>query len=93
MGLITFPLFAVTLQHVEKGHVGSASGVLESVQQLGSVFGVVLIGTAFFDHLVHGFSSAFTLAMELCIVALGAVTLISLILPRRFKAEEELDLA
>jgi MFS family permease len=92
MGLISFPLFAVTLQHVDKGHVGSASGVLEAAQQLGSVFGVVIIGTLFFNHFGQGPGKAFVWALAGSLALLAVVCILSLTLPRTFKTEEELEL-
>jgi hypothetical protein len=43
------------LAAVEDHEVGSASGVVEAVQQLGSAFGIAGLGTLFFDRIAtHG---------------------------------------
>jgi hypothetical protein len=49
MGLVLAPLFNVILSGVEDHEVGSASGVLNAVQQLGSAIGVAVVGTLFFS--------------------------------------------
>ncbi|GAA1266396.1 MFS transporter [Sphaerisporangium rubeum] len=48
MGLLMAPFFAIVLAGVEQHETGSASGTLTAVQQLGSAFGVALLGTVFF---------------------------------------------
>jgi EmrB/QacA subfamily drug resistance transporter len=49
MGLVLAPLFNVILSGVDEHEVGSASGVLNAVQQLGSAIGVAVVGTVFFS--------------------------------------------
>ena len=51
MGLIMMPVFAVVLNDVDHNHAGSASGVLNAVQQLGGAIGVAAIGVIFFGQL------------------------------------------
>lgn len=51
MGMIFVPLFSIIMGEVEDGEVGSASGLLESLQQLGASLGVAVLGTVFFDGL------------------------------------------
>jgi len=51
MGLIMSPIFAVVLNDVDHNHAGSASGVLNAVQQVGGAIGVALIGVIFFGQL------------------------------------------
>jgi hypothetical protein len=51
MGLIMMPVFAVVLNDVDTNHAGSASGVLNAVQQLGGAVGVAAIGVVFFGQL------------------------------------------
>jgi EmrB/QacA subfamily drug resistance transporter len=48
MGMIFVPLFDIIMAGVEDHEVGSASGILESLQQLGATLGVAVIGTIFF---------------------------------------------
>ncbi len=47
-GLCVSPLFSVILSGVAEHEVGSASGVLNAVQQFGGAIGVALLGTIFF---------------------------------------------
>ena len=54
MGLIVAPLFGTIIAAVRDDEVGSASGVLNAVQQLASAIGVALLGTVFFDALGGG---------------------------------------
>ncbi|RCG32199.1 MFS transporter [Sphaerisporangium album] len=51
MGLLMAPFFDIVLAGVEPHENGSASGSLTAVQQLGSAFGVALLGTLFFGML------------------------------------------
>ncbi|MDI2126563.1 MFS transporter [Yinghuangia seranimata] len=50
MGLIFVPLFDIVMGEVEDHEVGSASGALESMQQLAAALGVAVFGTVFFGH-------------------------------------------
>lgn len=49
MGQIFVPLFSIVIGEIEDHEVGSASGLLESMQQLGSSLGVAVLATLFFD--------------------------------------------
>jgi EmrB/QacA subfamily drug resistance transporter len=49
MGAIFVPLFDLILGDVRTHQLGSASGVLECVQQFGGALGVAVLGTVFFD--------------------------------------------
>ena len=48
MGMIFVPLFSIIMGDIEDHEVGSASGLLESLQQLGASLGVAVLGTLFF---------------------------------------------
>jgi EmrB/QacA subfamily drug resistance transporter len=48
IGLVVAPLFSVILAGVADDEVGSASGTLNAVQQLGGAIGVAVLGTVFF---------------------------------------------
>lgn len=60
MALIMSPMFAVVLTDVDPKHAGSASGVLNAVQQLGGAIGTALIGVVFFGHLTAHAPASFT---------------------------------
>lgn len=51
MGQIFVPLFSIVIGEIEDHEVGSASGLLESLQQLGSSLGVAVLATLFFSRL------------------------------------------
>ncbi len=53
MGLVMAPIFAMVLNDVDPHHAGSASGVLNAVQQVGGAIGVAVIGLIFFGQLSH----------------------------------------
>jgi hypothetical protein len=89
IGMLISPLFDFILASVGDHEVGSASGVLNAVQQLASAIGVAAIGTVFFSTLSH---SGFVAAISQCLrVELGiAVVLFPLAwaLPRRPREEQ-----
>ena len=51
MGMVFVPMFDVILAGVEPHEIGSASGLLESVQALSMSLGIALVGTVLFDRL------------------------------------------
>ncbi|MDB5178786.1 MAG: drug resistance transporter, EmrB/QacA subfamily [Patescibacteria group bacterium] len=51
MGLVMSPIFAVVLNDVDHNHAGSASGILNAVQQVGGAIGIAAIGVVFFGQL------------------------------------------
>jgi EmrB/QacA subfamily drug resistance transporter len=89
LGLIVSPLFDFILASVTDVEVGSASGVLNAVQQLAGAIGVAGIGTVFFTTLAH---SGFVVALERSLLIELATTPILLLLcttlPRRARESE-----
>ena len=64
MGLFVVPAFDTIIAAVTDSELGSASGVLNAVQQLGGAIGVAVLGTVFFTILRHeGFAAALQHAM------------------------------
>lgn len=59
LSLIMIPVFSATLQDVDVRHAGSASGILNAVQQVGSAVGIAVIGVIFFGQLSHGAYKSF----------------------------------
>lgn len=49
MGLIFGPIFGSVLGDLDDAEVGSASGLLNAMQQLAGAFGIAALGTVFFD--------------------------------------------
>ncbi|MEV0274077.1 MFS transporter [Hamadaea sp. NPDC050747] len=89
MGLGLGPIFGTVLNGVDDHQVGSASGVLNAVQQFAGAVGIAVLGTVFFNRLHAGFASAMTttttISLGLLVVAFGLVFL----LPRSARPEEE----
>lgn len=79
MGFIFASLFAVVLSDVDVKHAGSASGLLNAVQQVGGAIGIALIGVIFFGQISHASNSSFQsqvpeLRRQLSALHLPAVT-------------------
>jgi EmrB/QacA subfamily drug resistance transporter len=51
MGMIFVPLFDIIMGDIEDHEVGSAAGLLESLQQLGASLGIAVLATLFFSKL------------------------------------------
>ncbi|MBR7825216.1 MFS transporter [Actinospica sp. MGRD01-02] len=94
MGAIFVPLFDLVLGDVQTPQIGSASGVLECVQQFGAALGVAVLGTVFFNAFgSHGYadpSPAVHAAKLICEIALGLTAvsfLLVFLLPKHGAAE------
>ncbi len=99
MGMIFVPLFDIIMGEVRDHEVGSASSLLESLQQLGSSLGVAVLGTVFFSAigarpLLTDFIGA---ARTIAFISLGLVAfafVIGFLLPKHARhAEYELQAA
>ena len=91
MGAVLAPLFGFVLAGVRDHEVGSASGVLNAVQQLSGALGIAVIGTIFFSVATdHGVTVAFERALwiELGLLVVAGVLVVAL--PRHMRPEEEL---
>jgi EmrB/QacA subfamily drug resistance transporter len=90
LGFVFGPLFNVILAGVRDHEVGSASGTLNAIQQLGSSMGVAVLATIFFSLLDHGHSSPTALVRTvlisagLFVVAFG----LSFLLPKQARMDE-----
>ena len=82
MGMVFVPMFDVILAGVAPRELGSASGLLESVQQLAMSIGIAAVGTVLFDRLgghtgaaafVHAAAHGLLVAVGLLIAAAVAV--------------------
>ena len=87
MGMIFVPMFDVILAGVEPHQLGSASGLLEAVQQLGMSLGIAIVGTVLFDVVggAHGAAAFVGAADHALLVAIGflaAAFTVSFWLPR-----------
>ena len=77
MGMVFVPMFDVILAGVEPHELGSASGLLESVQQLAMSLGLAGVGTVLFDKLGggHGPAAFVSAASTSLLVAIGLLVL------------------
>jgi EmrB/QacA subfamily drug resistance transporter len=60
MALIMTPMFSIVLADVDPKNAGSASGIMNAVQQLGGAIGVALIGVIFFGQLTAHSNASFS---------------------------------
>lgn len=83
MGLVVAPLFDVVLASVTDEEVGSASGVLNAVQQLSGAMGVAVLGTIFFAAAGrHGLRTAVEETLWVQAGLLASLLVVSPLLPR-----------
>ncbi|AXB41637.1 MFS transporter [Amycolatopsis albispora] len=78
LGLFTVPFFGNALAGVAAHETGSASGLLNAVQQLGATVGVALLGTVFFRYGTH--ASVF---VALALIAVVLALTLAMISPGR----------
>jgi predicted MFS family arabinose efflux permease len=90
LGFVFGPLFNVILAGVGDEEVGSASGTLNAIQQLGNSIGVAVLATIFFSLLDHGHGSPTAMTRTVLIAAaLLVVTFaLSFLLPREARMDE-----
>ena len=74
-GCVAAPLQGVILSRVNPVFAGSASGVLATVQQVGSALGVAVIGVLLFGHLASGADAASARVRPALEQALGRLSL------------------
>ncbi|MDN0193829.1 MFS transporter [Streptomyces sp. S.PNR 29] len=92
MGLIVAPLTDAVLSQVPREHAGSASGLINTVQQMGNALGLGLVSVVFFgtisDHLAPAavgpaFVDAFQHALGWVAAVMGVIFLLMFALPKR----------
>jgi MFS family permease len=89
MGLFIVPVFDTIIAAVTDAETGSASGVLNAVQQLGGAIGVAVLGTIFFTVLGHeGFAAALRHTMWWDVVGLALMLLLTPLLPARARPHD-----
>ena len=82
IGMIVSPLFDFILASVSDNEVGSASGVLNAMQQLAGAVGVAGIGTIFFSTLAHeGFVTAISHCLLVELATMPVLALLTFTLP------------
>ncbi|MDX6394924.1 MAG: hypothetical protein QOJ73_5987 [Streptosporangiaceae bacterium] len=93
MGMVFVPLFDIVMAGVEPHEIGSASGVLQSVNGLGMSLGVAGLGAVFFSLLgpttthAAGFIAPAELTILLTVSLLAAAGAIAFALPRRAREQ------
>ena len=92
MGLIVAPLTDAVLSDVPREHAGSASGLINTVQQMGNALGLGLVSVVFFGEVGDrlrpaqvgpAFVNAFQHALVWVAVVMGAIFVLMFALPRR----------
>jgi EmrB/QacA subfamily drug resistance transporter len=92
MGLIVAPLTDAVLSEVPREHAGSASGLINTVQQMGNALGLGLVSVVFFgvigDNLRRAevgpaFVDAFQHALGWVAAVMGVIFLLMFALPKR----------
>lgn len=88
MGMIFVPLFSIITGEIEDHEVGSASGLLEALQQLGSSLGVAVLATLFFSRLriADVGRSAVEATLVVTLVLLAVAFALGWLLPRRARS-------
>ena len=86
------PLFDFVLAGVDDDEVGSASGVLNAMQQLGGALGIAVIGTVFFSVAaasgqIDAFHTTLWIEAGILVVTAGLVCL----LPKRAREGANVD--
>ncbi|MCH0540214.1 MFS transporter [Streptomyces sp. MUM 203J] len=84
MGLVVAPLTDAVLSDVPREHSGSASGIVNSVMQMGNAFGLGLVSVVFVPSGIGAaVAEAFTGALGWVALVLGVVFLLMFALPSR----------
>jgi hypothetical protein len=92
IGMLVSPLFDFILASVTDDEAGSASGVLNSLQQLAGAIGVAVIGTVFFTTLSHhGFVSAIERCLIIEMATAPVLLALTWLLPARAREHEPVD--
>ncbi|PRH79271.1 MFS transporter [Streptomyces solincola] len=102
MGLIVAPLTDAVLSDVPREHAGSASGLVNTTQQMGTALGLGLVSVVFFDAIDEAaprspaevgpaFADAFQGAMWWVAAVLGVIFLVMFALPRRPRQHAEAE--
>lgn len=83
LGLVMAPFFDIALAGVSDREAGSASGVLNAVQQLSGAVGVAVLGTVFFGRVRDGFAGAAETTLLAAAGALVVASLVTFLMPRQ----------
>ena len=90
MGLFMGPLMGAILGSLSDRETGSASGVMNAMQQLAGATGIAVLGTVFFAAAAHGdFVHALQKTMWWDVALMGVVLLATPLLPKAAPTQEE----
>ena len=102
LGTAISPMFQTVLSNVSGGDTGSASGALQSVQQVGAALGVAIIGEVFFSSLMGSggavaphlaYAAALRIAVLCAAASFGSIALLVWLLPKPVAASYRLPSA
>jgi len=83
MGLGITPLTSLIMATTGPEHMGSTSGILATMQNVGAALGVAVIGVVFYGALSHGFGHAFALSVGALAASSAAVAALARLLPAK----------
>ncbi|WP_436787676.1 MFS transporter [Yinghuangia sp. YIM S10712] len=93
-GLIMAPFFDIAIAGVTFTETGSASGILNAVQQLGGAVGIAVFGTLFFGYADDastpraGFTDGITNSLVVMAAVLAATWFAAFLMPKRAREED-----
>ena len=97
MGMVFVPLFDIALAGIRPHEMGSASGVLQTVNSLSMSTGVAALGAIFFSLIGAGHAAAYLSAAQWTVLAtvvlLGSAFAVAFWLPRRARESAETSAA
>jgi EmrB/QacA subfamily drug resistance transporter len=92
LGMLVSPLFDFVLASVTDAETGSASGVLNALQQLAGAVGVAVIGTIFFSAVGrHGYVVAISRCLLVELGTLPVLALLIAMLPKHAREQHVAD--
>lgn len=97
MGMVFVPLFDIAMAGIRPHEMGSASGVLQTVNSLSMSTGVAALGAIFFSLLGSGHAAAYLSAAQWTVLGtvllLGSAFAVAFWLPRRARQNAETSVA
>lgn len=88
MGMVVAPVVSFVLADVPRADAGSASGLITTMQQIGSAIGVAVVGVVFFEHDMN-LSLGFQQTLAWIVGGLVVVAVMTLLLPRKVESNTE----
>jgi len=79
-GLVISPNQTFTLSEVPERRAGSAGGLLQTAQRVGSAIGIAAVGSVFFAHVSQGGASGYAHAFQVALLAAEAFVVLALVI-------------